>query len=55
MENFDDKKISRKQRETDLRKKNIIEAAEKLFLANGYEDTTMNQIATESDYFPEKF
>ena len=50
MENLDDKKISRKQRETDLRKQNIIEAAEKLFLANGYEDTTMNQIATESEF-----
>ena len=50
MENFDDKKISRKERETNLRKQNIIEAAEKLFLANGYEDTTMNQIATESEF-----
>ncbi|MBY8979975.1 MAG: TetR/AcrR family transcriptional regulator [Candidatus Lokiarchaeota archaeon] len=50
MENFDDKKISRKQKETKLRKQNIIEAAEKLFLANGYEDTTMNQIATESEF-----
>ena len=50
MENVDDKKISRKQRETNLRKQNIIEAAEKLFLANGYEDTTMNQIATESEF-----
>ena len=50
MENFDDKKISRKQRETDLRKKNIIEAAEKLFLANGYEDTTMSQIANEAEF-----
>jgi len=50
MKNFDDKKTSRKQRETNLRKQNIIEAAEKLFLANGYEDTTMNQIATESEF-----
>lgn len=50
MENIDDKKISRKQRETNLRKQNILEAAEKLFLANGYEDTTMNQIATESEF-----
>jgi len=49
MENMDDKKISRKQRETDLRKQNILEAAEKLFLANGYENTTMDQIATESE------
>ena len=50
MENFDDKKISRKQRETNLRKQNIIEAAEKLFLANGYEDTTMSQIANEAEF-----
>ena len=50
MENLDDKKISRKQRETNLRKQNIIKAAEKLFLANGYEDTTMNQIANESEF-----
>ena len=51
MENFDDKKIrSRKQRETDLRKHDILEAAEKLFLANGYENTTMDQIATESEF-----
>ena len=50
MENVDDKKTSRKQRETNVRKHNIIEAAEKLFLANGYEDTTMNQIATESEF-----
>jgi AcrR family transcriptional regulator len=50
MENMDDKKTSRKQRETDLRKQNILEAAEKLFLANGYENTTMDQIATESEF-----
>ena len=50
MENMDDKKISRKQRETDLRKQNILEAAEKLFLANGYEDTTMSQIANEAEF-----
>jgi len=50
MENVDDKKISRKQRETNVRKQNIIEAAEKLFLANGYEDTTMSQIGNESEF-----
>ncbi len=50
MENIDDKKISRKQRETNLRKQNILEAAEKLFLANGYEDTTMSQIANEAEF-----
>ncbi len=50
MENFDDKKISRKQREADLRRQIIFEAAEKLFLSNGYEDTTMDQIANESEF-----
>jgi len=50
MDNIEDKKTSRKQRETDLRKQNIIEAAEKLFLANGYEDTTMSQIANEAEF-----
>ena len=50
MENLDDKKISRKQRETDLRKQIIFEAAEKLFLSNGYEDTKMDQIANESEF-----
>jgi len=50
MENFDDKKISRKQREADLRRQIIIEAAEKLFLSKGYEDTTMDQIANESEF-----
>ena len=50
MDNFDDKKISRKQRETDLRMQIIFEAAEKLFLSKGYDDTTMDQIATESEF-----
>ena len=50
MDNFEDKKISRKQRETDLRKQIILEAAEKLFLSHGYEGTTMDQIANESEY-----
>ena len=50
MENLDRKKPSRKQREADLRKHEILEAAEKLFLANGYEDTTMNQIANEAEF-----
>jgi AcrR family transcriptional regulator len=50
MENIDYKKISRKQREIDLRKQIIFEAAEKLFLSKGYEDTTMDQIANESEF-----
>ena len=50
MENIDDKKISSKQRVTDLRKQIILKAAEKLFLSKGYEDTTMDQIANESEF-----
>jgi len=50
MENIDDKKISSKQRVTDLRKQIIFKAAEKLFLSKGYEDTTMDQIANESEF-----
>ena len=50
MENLKKKKVSRKQRETNLKEQIIIEAAEKLFLSKGYEDTTMDQIATESEF-----
>jgi AcrR family transcriptional regulator len=50
MNNFEDKKTSRKQRETDLKTQIILEAAEKLFLSNGYEGTTMDQIANESEF-----
>lgn len=50
MENIENKRSSRKQRETELRKQIILEAAEKLFLANGYEDTIMSQIAIESGF-----
>jgi TetR/AcrR family transcriptional regulator len=47
---MEDKKTSRKQRETELRKQMILEAAEKLFLSNGYEDTTMDEIADDSEF-----
>ena len=50
MENIDNKKTSRKQRETELRKQIILEASEKLFLSKGYEDTTMDEIATEAEF-----
>jgi len=43
-------KKSRKQRETELRKQIIIEAAEKLFLSEGYEKTTMDEIANQSEF-----
>jgi len=41
---------SRKQRETELRKQIILEAAEKLFLSEGYEKTTMDDIAHQSEF-----
>jgi AcrR family transcriptional regulator len=44
------KKKSRKQRETELRKQIILDAAETLFRTNGYENTTMDQIATQSEF-----
>jgi AcrR family transcriptional regulator len=50
MENIENKKNRRKQKETELRKQIILEAAEKLFLSNGYEDTIMSQIAIESGF-----
>jgi len=50
VENIENKKTTRKQRETELRKQIILEAAEKLFLTNGYEDTTMDDIATEAEF-----
>ena len=51
MDNIDEgKKKSRKQRETELRKQIILDAAETLFRTNGYENTTMDQIATQSEF-----
>ncbi|NHJ20908.1 MAG: TetR/AcrR family transcriptional regulator [Candidatus Lokiarchaeota archaeon] len=41
---------SRKQRETELRKKIILEATERLFLSEGYEKTTMDEIARQSEF-----
>lgn len=43
-------KISRKERETQLRRQIILEAAEKLFLSKGYEHTTMDEIANEAEF-----
>ena len=43
-------KISRKERETLLRKQIILEAAEKMFLSKGYEETTMDEIANEAEF-----
>ena len=44
------KKVTRKERETKLRVQIILEAAEKLFLTKGYENTTMDEIADESEF-----
>ena len=46
--NKKNEKISRKERETQLRRQIILEAAEKMFLSEGYEETTMDEIANES-------
>lgn len=50
MDTQKDSKKSRKQRETELRKQIILEAAEKLFLSEGYEKTTMDEIAHQSEF-----
>ncbi|MFW9827495.1 MAG: TetR/AcrR family transcriptional regulator [Candidatus Thorarchaeota archaeon] len=41
---------TRREREKEQRRKDIIEAAEKLFLSQGFENTTMKQIANEAEY-----
>ena len=48
--NKKNKKISRKERETQLRRQIILEAAEKMFLSKGYEETTMDEIANEAEF-----
>jgi TetR/AcrR family transcriptional regulator len=50
MEENTEKRMSRKQKETKLREQIIFEAAEKLFLAKGYESTTMDEIAAISEF-----
>lgn len=42
--------MSRKEREIEQRKVFILQKAEKLFLSQGYNDTTMDQIAEESEF-----
>lgn len=39
-----------KEKEKELRREHIIEAAAKLFLEKGYDETTMNQIAKEAHF-----
>ena len=48
--NKKNEKISRKERETQLRRQIILEAAEKMFLSEGYEETTMDEIANEAEF-----
>jgi TetR/AcrR family transcriptional regulator len=50
MEEKDENKMTRKQRETKLREQIILEAAERLFLSKGYENTSMDEIATASEF-----
>ncbi|MFX1570164.1 MAG: TetR/AcrR family transcriptional regulator [Promethearchaeota archaeon] len=50
MESKKKEKMTRKERETQLRKQIILEAAEKLFLSDGYEATTMDEIANEAEF-----
>jgi len=45
-----DKKISRKERETKRQRFEIIEAAERIFAKKGYHNTSMNDIAKESEF-----
>lgn len=42
--------VSRKEKEIEFRENLIIEAAEKLFLESGFENTKMEDIAAEADY-----
>jgi len=44
------KKIIRKEREKIVQELNMVKAAEKLFFKNGYESTTMDQIALKAEY-----
>lgn len=42
-------KAERREREHELRRNDIVDAAEKLFFANGYENVKMNDIALEAE------
>lgn len=41
---------SRKEQEREIRRQDIMDAAEELFIRNGIENTTMNQIANRAEY-----
>lgn len=42
-------KANRKEKEREIRRKDIIDAAERLFFSNDYENVTMNDIAEEAE------
>ena len=42
-------KADRKEKELEIRREDIIDAAEKLFFSNGYENVSMNDIAEEAE------
>ena len=42
-------KADRREKEREIRRKDIIDAAERLFFANGYENVKMNNIAEEAE------
>jgi len=48
--NVDSKKLSRKQREQEFRKQAILEAAQEVFLREGYHKATMSQIASRAEF-----
>jgi AcrR family transcriptional regulator len=47
---MNEQKKSRKEREKELRERIILETAEKLFLSEGYDKTTMDEIARQSEF-----
>jgi AcrR family transcriptional regulator len=49
-ENIEPAKKSRKEREHDRKRTEILEAAEKLFFSQGYEKTTINDIASAAEF-----
>ena len=40
----------RKEKEREIRRKDIIEAAERLFFTKGYNNTTMDDVAKEAEF-----
>ena len=40
----------RKQQEKEIKRKDIIDAAEKVFFANGYENSSMDAVAKKAEF-----